>query len=216
MLTQNSAKELLYSIPVRVSFAGFESDTLRLAQGGWDLSMNQQLDPLEGGCFLQLALRHEGAKLYGLSDKLRIKYHQMMGATLDRVVYAQYLSSMEFRILHVAPGIQFMVVPVQMASGMSLRDQFLPIDAVCSERVEQQDMRSFKFFKTFTPNLKDIVVAPHLVPELLDMVMKAQGPTLEEIKARGRSRENTRWVRDQLTGVKPAHEVQAQIITLAG
>lgn len=212
MLTQNSAKEILHSLPIDVAFAGFRGNTLSLAQAGWDLSMDQRHDRY-GEYTMRLAMRHSGAKLYALSQMIRLPYGRIGAATSSMHEYAQLLASMYFVIEHVAPEFQFHVMPVQSVGSFSRG--FQAIDPFPQERVERESIRDFKFFKVSNPELKDIIVDPSQVPELLGMVLRAQEKTMKEVRSRERSRENTQRVRENMSGTKPAHHVQAQIITLA-
>lgn len=208
-LTQKLGKELLHSLPVMVTFAGFKSDTLTLAKEGWDLSMRQSA---EYDFELTLAIRHERANLHGISAPLSFRREEAFRSFSDMHLYAEFLAQACFRIVCVAPEIQFRIMPVN--GPVTWAGDFSAIDPFPQERHEAS-IKDFKFFKVSNPTLKDIIVSPEQVPELLDLVMKAQKPTQEAIKARMRSRENTEWVRSNMHGVKPAHHVQAQIITLA-
>lgn len=216
MHTQSSDKELLYSIPIEVEFAGFRSDTLKLALAGWDLSMQQIMDPREYGPSLRLALRHEGAKLYALSDNHRLEYGQVHAARRNVVEYAQFLSQMCFRISYCAPDIRFASVAMRYSgSAASFGSSFNAIDPFPQERTVEESIKDFKFFKIANPSIKDIIVSPDQVPELLDLVLRTQKITLDQVRAREKSRANTEWVRGEMSGTKPAHKVQMQIITLA-
>lgn len=212
MHTPQLEKELLYSLPIKVIFAGFQSDTLALARAGWDLSMRQGHSVCTAEYELQLALRHDGAKLYAISHQIRIPHEQLYACMSNRENFHVFVSNQIFHIQAVAPGIQFHCIP--MTTGLGFKESFRPVDPFPQER-ETIDLRDFKFFKVGNPSLKEIVVDPEQVPELLELVLKAQGPTMQEIKRREQSRANTAWVRENMGSTKPAHQVQAQIITLA-
>lgn len=70
-----------------------------------------------------------------------------------------------------------------------------------------------KFFKVANATAKDLIVHPDQVPELLEVILKCQAGTQKDIRKRDQSRSNYEKYGEH--GVKPAHEVQAQIITLA-
>lgn len=55
------------SYPVKVIFAGWESDTLRLQQSGWNLSVRQRPDYLG----YELAITNQTLGLYAFSDESR-------------------------------------------------------------------------------------------------------------------------------------------------
>lgn len=214
MHTLNSAKELLHSLPVEVEFAGFRSNTLRLAQSGWDLSMEQQMNPRFYGPSLRLAMRHTGAKLYAISNEVVVDYGRLSGSLQNPVAYAEYLSHVCFSIACVALDIRF-AVRGEQAYGGTFASRFQAIDPFPQERIVEESIHDFKFFKVANPSIKDIIVSPDQVPELLEMVLRAQAPGQREIRARERSRKNMQAYREGFNSTKPAHSVQAQIITLA-
>jgi hypothetical protein len=205
---QSLEREILHSLPIDVVFAGFKGNTLSLARAGWDLSMRQQSN-LWGAYEMQLVMRHDGARLYALSSPIELEYGRLGSCLNDPVRYAELLSQLHFSIACIAPQIEFHVMPVR---GNMFASEFKAIDPFPQERTEKISVKDFKFFKVANPSIKDIIVSPDQVPELLDMVLKAQKETISKVKARERSRENMHAYRD----VKPAHQVQAQLITLAG
>ncbi len=209
MHMQNSAKELLHSLPIEVEFAGFRGNTLSLAKAGWDLSMRQDTIAAYGGVGMQLAMRHEGAKLYAISHRINIDHGDLYRHMQSMVGYAEFISQQIFRIQAVSPSIRFYV----MATMGSMVSEFDAIDPFPQERVEES-IEDFKFFKVANPTIKDIIVSPDQVPELLDLVLRAQKPTMNNVRGRERSRENKIWVDENMRGTKPAHQVQAQLITL--
>jgi hypothetical protein len=202
-----SAKELLYSLPIKVLFAGFNSTTIALGQSGWDLSMKQQLN-LNGDFELQLAMRmgDRANALYAISHPTIIRRHAYEQCKRDLVHYTNFFSHQYFEIAHVSPGFQFKILP--MMNATSFVNAFEPINPLPQERHE--DVRDMKFFKVAQATAKDLIVHPDQVPELLEVILKCQQSTQKEIKSRDRSRENA-----MNYGAKPAHEVQAQILTLA-
>lgn len=213
MRMQSLGKELLHSLPVEVHFAGFKGNTLSLAKAGWDLSMEQS--EYYGEKMLRLAMRHEGAKLYAISQETRIDYGRLHAAMDNRIAYAELLTQIPFIIQAVAPSIRFATMGVSTRS-VGFAQAFNPIDPFPQERIMEERIEDFKFFKVANPNIRDIIVSPDQVPELLDLVLKAQKPAIDEIRKREQSRKNTRWVHENMGSTKPAHQVQAQIITLAG
>jgi hypothetical protein len=211
MRTPNSAKELLLSLPIKVRFAGFTGDTLSLAKSGWDLSMREGHSYATADYELQLAMRHEGAKLYGITHPLRIPHEHLYSVMGDQMAYAKFVALQEFEIQAIAPGIQFMRIPVRGESSWA--NGFAPIDA-SPQWSEAEDIS-----RKANPNLKDIVVLPEMVPDLLAKVLEAQGPAMEEIRKRERSRENMAAYREGMflggtPQLKPAHQVQLQLVTL--
>lgn len=214
MPTLNSAKDFLYNAPVEVYFAGFKSDTFTLGRSGWDLSLQEGWSPRGPDYELRLALRHEGARLYAITNSINLRASELYSAATEKLRTYQHLVSIPFHVQVIGNSIEFRHVQSIMSSGL-MRDSFQPINSVPEMGELTENIRDFKFFKTINPTMKDIVVDPSQVPELLDMILKVQRPTQEQIRKREKSRENLEWMRNGFE-VKPAHQVQAQIITLAG
>lgn len=202
--------KVLRNIPAEVRFAGFLSDTMTLANAGWDLSIRQQIDERTyGRPELQLAMRFKTkyAEMYAITAPHPVKINDVIRAWTDGI---DMIAKIGFDVIHMGPDIRFMVMPFRNAVGL-FSDSFEPLRTDIYETVREEKISDFKFFKTAKPTVKDLIVDPKDVPELLDLVLKAQKPMLDKIKSRERSRENEDWLRGTL---KPAHEVQAQIITL--
>lgn len=220
MPTHQSAKELLQSLPVKVRFAGFESDTYTLARNGWELSMQQLNEAYSAGMSIRLAMKHENCDMYAIASPLQIPYGEVARSMFDPGFMSQFVQQMGFDIMYVGGDIRFKIFPERHGAAMTFRDSFMPIDAT-PQRTEEVSIRDFKFFKVANPSLQDILLLPEQVPEALNWILKAQEQAQEEIRKRKSSRENYRryqegFMLDGVGNVKPSHEVQAQIITLAG
>lgn len=201
-------KEVLYSVPIPVYFAGFESDTQRLGRQGWELSMRQEMG--FRGYELQMAGRIGGENgLYFLTRPLAVEYPH--GTNLE---IARRFAQTGFEVQHLAPEIRARILP--HAGGIDWARSFSPVDTQIQERFEDIDIRTFKYFKVVDQK-KDLIVRPENVPELLDMILKIQAPEQEVLRARERSRENYEAYRsgNMFSEPKPAHQVEAQIISLA-
>lgn len=208
--TQNSVEELvLRSAPVKVVMAGFESTTLELARAGWDLSMKQIMFANQdyGRPHLQLAMRHEGANMYALTHPVNLDFG-VGHAWKDPMFYRQVLESLCFDVMVMHPNIGMRhIMPVRGQPSNFFGAMFDPIDAIPSREPIEENVKDFKFFKVAKQSVRDILVSPHDVPDLLELVLRAQKPTIEDIKKRERSRENL------IDG--PRTEVTARILTLA-
>lgn len=223
MLTNSSEKEIrqiLHSIPIEVIFAGFRGNTLALAQAGWDLSMRQVMSPF-GEYEMQLAMQwgDRASAVYALSHPVRLRASEVIGRSRQSNHYewSQFLAQQVFQIGHVSNGIRFQVIPVRAMSVGAFASEWEGIDARPQERNGEVDIKDFKFFKVAKQSVKDLIVSPDQVPEMLDIILKLQAKGQKEIRAREKSRENFRQYNSgEMFETKPAHEVQAQIITLAG
>lgn len=219
MHTPNLARTLR-SFPIDVRFAGFKSDTLKLAQAGWDLSMMQNMDMRRGEPTLQLAMNFDcnsGGGYRAISNPLSLEHgliRQMshesaMRDNEHRVM--EILSHIGFDLMYIGEGggCRFRIFPIRAPMGFS--SQFEMIDPVPQE--VEESLADFKFFKVASkPTVKDLIVAPRDVPALLDAVMRAQRPLMDKIKARERSRENFEHMRNDF---RPRSEVAFQVLALA-
>jgi hypothetical protein len=212
MLTQQSVKDLLYSLPMPVEMAGFRSDTMALAKSGWDLSMKQHYN-MYHEYELQLAIRHGDMKyaIYGLSNPIILPHGETRRFFSSPFEYSKFFNEYGFNIGYMSNDIR--VVAAAPMRGMSF-SQFEPIDCIPQQRFLEESIREIKFFKTVNHSVRDLIVSPDQVPELLDLVLRSQANTQENIRARERSRANFEAYKSGEV-FKPAHEVHAQIITLA-
>lgn len=183
------------SMPMRVHFAGWESDTYRLQQNGWQLSAHE--DFMYDG--FQLAMRHEQYGIHGLSARVPYEYRSMMNSPLTR----------DFG--HAMPD-----VPVALASRFVSQifgtdfTKFSPIDA--QPQFDTRQIQYIEDFKLFAPNLvrtQEIIVPEYDVDQLLTMILEKQQPAREEYFKR-------QIEGQELTSLmKPRQKFHAQIISLA-
>lgn len=213
---EEELQRTLINYPFKVRFAGFESDTRTLASQGWELSVRQQFDMRFGRPEMQLAM-HIGPDrggMYAISRPSNVDYHKMFwgGRMFEQL---REFAEIGFDIMCMSSDI-FFRVPVRESVGISFKDSFMPMDANPSFRsMEEVSIKDFKFFRTANVESKDLIVDPNDVPQLLEMVLKAQSKVQKEIDKRERSRKNEEAYRSGEMFAKPAHKVEAQIITLA-
>ncbi len=216
MHTLQSAKELLYSIPIDVHFAGFRSNTLELAKSGWDLSMRQEMSMRSPYTEMQLAMRQGNREtgLYMLSHPIEMDPLRARHEMSNQLNFAKFLSQIYFEIGYAANDIRFQMIPTR---GMTFASSFEAIDPHPQERTQEASIRDFKWFKVSNPNIQDLIVHPDQVPELLSLVLKTQSEQQKDIRQKNKSRANHEAYRSgEMFETKPAHKIHAQIITLAG
>lgn len=211
--SQGEADRIVKSYPFKVRFAGFTGDTLSLAAAGWAFSMHQQMNPYHGQILLQLALKHEGMGQYAVTQQLQIDrhFHSPQSFMETLVHYAD----MGLEVMHCAPSIRTVVHSLGMTTTRNFQDMFSPIDP--NPTYTQFDMSDLRFFRPANPSLKDVLVTPEQVPELMEMILKEQKKVLSEVKKREESRKNYEQYRGSVNGipVKNSHEVQIQLVTVA-
>lgn len=184
----------LASQPWKLHFAGWETDTYRLQQSGWQLSAVQ--DP----CYdaMQIAFQHPEYRIRGISDRVgHYDARSMMGwGDIDGRRYVEtraHLAS-DF-ITHTASAAPFA--------------SFKPIDAE-PQLMDMQQMMSQNM--VFAPNLartQEIIVPEHSVDDLLNMMLEKQAANRAEL-IRKRVREQ-----GQEVDFNPRTHVHAQIVSIA-
>lgn len=190
----------ILSTPIRVVMMGFESDTLRLQNAGWELSVYEDFS-----CHaIRLAMRHRTLRLYALSRLVRLEHYYDLANRMESIRH------LVFDIQGVAPEIQTIV---EHRVDFS---KFKPIDAV-PQWVDQEikQISDFNIFRTLEAS-KEIIVDPKTVSEMLNEILKSQAPKQKELREelrKKRRREEIEFL--PLENIKPAEEVHAQIITIA-
>lgn len=176
----------LLSRPVRLHWAGWETDTYRLQKAGWDLSAAQGVR--EGS--MRLAMRHEGVRVRGISETQGWDYmREQYGRDAMPSIRADLASD-------------FFVTILEPLSA------FMPIDAQPQPRPFGVATH-FEDFAHFAPALsrsREIILPEETVPELLERILMLQQPARTE-----RIRREVRDERERF----PIHKIHAQIISLA-
>jgi hypothetical protein len=178
----NSVK--IDSYPIKIRFAGWESDTYTLQRAGWQIAANQIPEPWNGGTSTQLVLRHEGAKLHAITNVSRIS--PFMHATSSRyaIDYSRELANAGLDVICMGSNMQTQVIP--MPSGFSFQS-FEAID--CEPRtveLEHVVLNDLKIFRPISSTAPEIIIPTHSVAEMMDLVLKLQDPAQKEIRERRR------------------------------
>jgi hypothetical protein len=185
----------LASQPWKLHFAGWETDTYRLQQNGWQLSAVQ--GPMYDS--MQIAFQHPEYRIRGVSNRVRHwDAREMMGfgGMRDGPRYmetAAHLAS-DF-VTHTATVAPF--------------STFRPIDAE-PQLMDTRQLMSQNM--VFAPNLartQEIIVPEHSVDDLLNMMLEKQADNRAEL-IRKRVREQ-----GQQVDFNPRTHVHAQIVSIA-
>lgn len=185
----------ILSRPMKVHWAGWESDTLRLQQAGWQLSMQQDVAEMRMALGLQYETRNGGvARGYGYLD--RFNYERAAYQSLGREDYFDEVA------IGMALGGDIVIhgrVPLELS----------PIDAL--PQLSEMPIRRLSDLACFAPSLartQQIIVPEETVPELLDKILKMQGPA--------RAARLAEEVRDErFKQAQQRQKFHAQIISLA-
>lgn len=187
----------------QVYFAGFESDTLRLQRAGWQLSMEQLYDRN----MLRLAMKHEGARLHALSAPVSYQAMALLNPNYQQPV------PIEFQIQYMASNMQFEIHPVRGSMSFAAVDAYPTFEEI--KRVRFEDAIPFK---PINHEASEIVIARESVPELMQRILELQDPKQAEIRQKLRKEAWRKGEPGNLfsEGYKPAADIMAQVITLAG
>ena len=187
----NSGYPRILSRPLKIYWAGWETTTWQLQKCGWSLSAYQDIQ----GSRLQLAFRHGGLMLEGITSVIPFQYERTMDLRerdyIDRLVL----------------GIERMIgetVLVRQTSIGGVSSSFSPIDA--EQRYTEEKITRLEDLAHFAGSLirtNEIIVPEESVPELLERIIKLQQPDrIERIK-------------EELRGERrPEQKFHAQIISL--
>lgn len=178
----------ILSRPLRVHWAGWETDTYRLQKCGWKLSAYQDVR----GNRLQMALRHDGAGIEGITQVLDYRYEQALDLRERGYVDGVVLN------------VQRMLGETVMVRCEGEMGVWSPIDAeprYTTSRIER--LEDLAHFAGLLIRTNEIIVPEESVPELLERILKLQQP--------GRIDR----IREELRGEKrPEQKFHAQIISL--
>ena len=185
----------------KVLFAGFESDTYRLQQAGWQFSFERMIN----SAGIRLAMKYEPARIYAITAPIA-----------DRALYefAAKQPSWEFpipfQVIMVGNDIRCQIIPMMGAGQWGAFDATPQYHQ--TQEVKFEDLVPFRPIST---DAKEIVIAQDNVPAMLEAILKLQDPKQAEIRERQRKEA---WLVDAglKEGYAPQRDIRAQIITLAG
>ncbi len=192
----------LINQPVRILWAGFETDTLKLQRSGWQLAAEENRDRLS----IRIAMKHPELKLYGITQEV----------DRDRFAFDMYKQDQHLVLQMQYIGNDIRELSITNRYGF---ENFHPIDAEpVYGMYDSPTARSIDDFQLFKPlskvKEKEIIVPSESVSELLDRIHALQKPKQDEIRKR-KSREYRKAERDA-NEYNLETELVAQIATLKG
>lgn len=180
------------SRPVRLHWAGWETDTYRLQQAGWSLSAEQ--DVAQGR--MRIAMRHEGYRIYGLT-------HLQDWYFMD-----------EMRYMNGTPDLQVQCMASRLDATIHQTGpfSFQPIDAVPQfMQRERRSIEDFAHFATPLARTREIILPEESVPDLLERILKLQQPAKTERLKRELAEDRAGMYLDAI----PRQKFHAQILSIA-
>lgn len=154
------------SEPVKVYWAGFESNTFRLEQEGWSISANQDV----ANDSMELAMRHERAGLYAITRREHNwGYREQMYAEMRW----ERRPPLKLHIEEMRSHIQ-----TRQIHSLNYTD-FSPIRSTPMV-VEMDRIESLADMVHFAPlHTKQIILPPDTVPDLMKRILEMQEPGRE-------------------------------------
>lgn len=168
----------ILSLPCPVRFAGWETDTQRLQQGGWQLSVEQNYD----NNTIRLAMHLDAAQLIMISETREFDFY---GHAALRHHGGDVRANLPiFTVRMVAQH----GVKVRILEETSF--DFRPFDAKPSmTMVPITDIEDMGIFAPCLTRTKELIVDPDTVESLFAKIKTLQAPELAEIRARNRARD---------------------------
>lgn len=166
----------IISPPIRVRWAGWESDTTRLYRHGWEISAEQ--DYYQD--VLRIALKHKEAKMYGISNPIR--YRELAHAGLGQMKMEEILREIGLDVA-LANDITLNIVDTSLP-------KFEPIEAQPTF-IERKiyHLEDLKIFKTRPKDAQEVLLDMPTIDEVLKYALKLQAPAQAELREKKRRAE---------------------------
>jgi hypothetical protein len=187
----------ILSKPTPVHWAGFESNTFRLQQAGWDFSAEQDFASMR----TRILMRHKAMHFYGSSGMVDTDFFQGQGSEGWR--------NIRFPIQWITGG------GVQVMRVMDNFENFRPVDMQpqVQSRNEIKDIEDMGLFATASlARTNEIIVDPDSVADMLARINDLQDPERKEHFAK--MAEEARRGGGDRSNYRPRQNFHAQIISL--
>lgn len=193
-LTVNSmfSDKYLASRPIGLRFAGWETDTYKLQQAGWQLSAVQ--DYMYNA--VQIAFSHPEYRIRGISSKFQ-------SPLFDQLARYDFNDSI---VISSMMGSDFISNVMTVASF----DKFRPIDAEPQFMTVNQYMSENVLFAPNLARTQEIIIPEQSVDDLLNSILDKQASNRAEL-----IRKRVRQQGDRIDNFNPRTHVHAQIVSIA-
>jgi hypothetical protein len=169
----------ILSAPCDVFWAGFKSDTYKLQQGGWSISVEQAV--ADRG--IRLLMNHRQMRLYAISEYSEFDYY--------RNAQSRGMAP-TFNVTHVASRIEVLRIHDRL-------DNFKLIDA--APQIVNSEITSIEDFGIFAVPMvrtEEIIVDPKDVSAMLEQIRAMQSTEQRNIRERNVSRDRRDAVPEQI------------------
>lgn len=190
------------SPPVKVYWAGWESDTFRLQRAGWQLSEYREFDLSMG---YRLAMSHPRYGVRGITSENRDLYEEYIRMmNYDSINRIKDLPP--FNVDMMGTDIKVQAIYQSAVPDMAFSDKWTPIDA---NPMHVMDCKLSEIVPFRPIGGEEIIVAPDTVPGLLEKILELQDPKQKEIREKARKEAR----RQGKVEIDPAMNCHAQIIS---
>lgn len=161
---------------------------------------------------LRLAMKHEKARLYAMSAPTVLDIGRWTQSIMDGGV-GEYLETVGFDIIHMAPGIRMQILPQMTATRFDAIDARPMAESLDWKEMDLEDMA---MFRPLNPE-SEIVVHPDSIPGLMEKILEAQAPQQKDIREKRRKESMTRDLEgcEYQEGYEPAKDIKAQLVCIA-
>lgn len=162
----------ILSEPIKVIWAGWQSDTYTLQRCGWQLSAQENV--FDRGIIL--AIKHPSLRVHGYSDMLDFN-HRVMGERSHDV--RKYLERRQF------------IFNMQLAEQVQLHvmgePHFKGVDATPTYTESKiKSLEDLAYFQAMPKPESDIILPPPSFDEILQMALDHQAPKQKELREKAR------------------------------
>jgi len=188
----------ILSKPIPVHWAGFESNTLKLQNAGWEFSAEQSMENLQS----RILIRHQAYQMHGCSAFVATNFFGLQrGDEWDGIRFPiQWMTSGGVQVHRIQDNLSAFAA-VDMQPQLQCQHEIKNIE----------DMALFAGVSL--ARTKEVIVDPATVPDLMAQILEMQTPARKEYydeKVR-----LARQVGRRIDEVNPRQKFHAQILSLA-
>ena len=150
--------------PIKLLWAGWQTDTYTLGKFGWSISVEQ--NQIEAT--FQLALRHKQLNIHGISDRISFEYEGILRGKPGPVINMRLANDFLVNITN----------PVGL-------EAFEPIDTIPAyiSEFKVQRMSDLNIFQALSKRIeKEVYLKPDSMSEILNMALAQQDPIQTELR----------------------------------
>lgn len=172
----------LQSVPLKIKWAGFISDTLTLQNNGWTLAIEDRCDHFLGRHEVRFILKHQMLDLYCVTYLNTFDFGELTSHLIDRKDF------IDFHIQTIGKEIYYQGIPEFRYDSINEIDCRPEYKAISYDKISEMSI-----FKTLIKPESTLIVEPERISDLLKQIVEAQAPNQAEIRERirrGEARNN--------------------------